>query len=240
MRYPVVGDNLTTKFDGQIKAFEDLGFNVHYFLWDNKTFYLKNRSEKRLFKAVKFSGFYGYNHTKVFYDLYSCAKSLIETDKFEFVYIRGIPLGCKGYKLLKTIHKKHIKTVVEIPTYIANGREKHLNIIRALVAPYFRMFQKLSMRYVTLFTLIGDKTTGLYRGRPAINISNGIDVSRYPDLKRRFEESVINIVAVSSMANWHGYERIINGIANYTSGEHDYKVNFYLVGDGVIRNQRED
>ncbi|WP_297569696.1 glycosyltransferase [uncultured Anaerovibrio sp.] len=60
----------------------------------------------------------------------------------------------------------------------------------------------------------------------SINVSNRVN---------RNDGNVINLVAVASLAHYHGYDRLISGIANYYSGE-GTKVDivFHVVGAGSI------
>ena len=49
VRYRIdVKFNLKTKFDGQIHAFENMGFDVHYIAFDRTNFYLIRGDKKEI------------------------------------------------------------------------------------------------------------------------------------------------------------------------------------------------
>ena len=54
--------NLKAKFDGQIRAFENLGFDVYYLAFDAEHFYLVNGDRKQVIGKTHF-GIPGYFHT---------------------------------------------------------------------------------------------------------------------------------------------------------------------------------
>jgi glycosyltransferase involved in cell wall biosynthesis len=230
MRYR--DQNLRNKFDGQIKSLSEIGYRVYYFMIQNGCIYLVNNESEVLVKRVHFSGTDWYHHTKWFIDLVISTISVMKKESFDFVYVRSFPLGFFRWLLYKKINISKIPLVVEIPTYIEGRHESQKRLLYDLVSHYTRLWNGVSAKYVTLFTLIGDKTSGVYQGRPAINIQNATDVESFRPVKLDYEEKCINLVGISSMAHWHGYDRLIRGLANYQ--ETNYKVIFHIVGDGVM------
>ena len=45
-------------------------------------------------------------------------------------------------------------------------------------------------------------------------------------------DNSFNMIVVSSLYYWHGYDRTIEGLKNYYKGTHSKKVNLYIVGTG--------
>ena len=73
--------------------------------------------------------------------------------------------------------------------------------------------------------------------RPTIRISNGIDFSEIP-LRGPKNDTAhsLQLIAVATMHPWHGFDRVIAGMANYYrthTDTHDYKVYLNIVGFGV-------
>ena len=82
---------------------------------------------------------------------------------------------------------------------------------------------------VDLYTLIGEDGGGTLRGRPAMNIVNGVDV-RLPLHVPRTGDPAVRLLALASMSGWHGYDRILRSLAAYR-GDADVRVEF-AGGDG--------
>jgi glycosyltransferase involved in cell wall biosynthesis len=67
-----------------------------------------------------------------------------------------------------------------------------------------------------------------------LEIGNSVDVdsirvrARVPKLG-----DVLNLVGVANVADWHGFDRMINSIRHYYDLGLKYKVNFYIIGDGM-------
>lgn len=71
-------------------------------------------------------------------------------------------------------------------------------------------------------------------GISTIRSANGINVDSVNQIEGAFREREINLIGVAFMQRHHGYERIIEGMKDYYSGdgEPDCRVNLRLVGDG--------
>lgn len=80
--------------------------------------------------------------------------------------------------------------------------------------------------------------TGL-RGRSILS-ANGIRVDDIPviDTPVRQRGEGITLIGVAALAEWHGYDRVIKGIAAYPGTGRD-ALHFLVVGDGAIRSQLE-
>lgn len=233
MRYTEsIDDAKKIKFDGQINGLKKLGYDVHYLAYDDKSFYLVTNNERIYLNKVILGNSGLYFHTKYFSDLCKNAITVIKNNnEYDFVYIRAMYLGLSGVRLYKKIFNEKIPIIVEIPTYIANGSEKYKNWVRKIASVYFDGCKMLSTKYVSLFTLIGDRAN-TYMHRPAINIENGINVDSCSIRKPKLDPEAIHLVSVSSMAYWHGYDRLIRGLGNYQEG--NFKVIYHVIGDGVM------
>jgi len=153
-----------------------------------------------------------------------------EQGHFDLVYIRySIPFFSyvKTLRILKSICPK---VVVEIPTYPHQNEYKNdRRVWRKPLYPIMEILNRRASIYVDLYSLIGKKVDTCYQ-RPAINISNGVTVKDIPIKKKAMTENEINIIAVASMAKWHGYDRLISGLYNYISNGGREKVFIHLVG----------
>ncbi|MBE5917756.1 MAG: glycosyltransferase family 4 protein [Pseudobutyrivibrio ruminis] len=142
----------------------------------------------------------------------------IKTDKFFIAFLNKIKITYPNCLIL-----------VELPTY-PFYKELYSNITGWTLffkeIWYARTFKKYIDRYVSYSF---DKQ--IY-GVPTISIMNGIDPSCICEKSPSKNNKLISLVAVSSFASWHGYERIIESLWNYKKKGGLRNVKLYLVGDG--------
>ena len=70
-------------------------------------------------------------------------------------------------------------------------------------------------------------------GRPTIRISNGIDFAHIP-LKTNVNDTsnTVHLLGVADIHFWHGFDRVVAGLADYYRRPHEKKVIFHIVGGG--------
>lgn len=237
-RYPLEnGFNLKTKFDGQMQALSRLGYDVVFWGYDKRHYYFFHDGQKvpvlRLF-FTKTSLFY---HILSYISLYfSVIKSVSKLDLSggDICYIRSMPSEVVHKIMLSKIKRKGVTIITENPTYIKGGGEKPRWFIRLLMA-FLRPFDKSTN--IDYYTIIGDDCEGSYLGVPAINISNCISIDGIP-IRTPQAHNGLNFLAVASMSDWHGYDRLIKGMANYR----DENIHLYMVGgdgDGSLEKWKE-
>lgn len=152
-------------------------------------------------------------------------------DNLDFLYFRR-PLYMNGAmrNFLKKIKKNNckVKILLEIPTY-----------------PYDKEILT-SWKYFTIYIMdkcsrrkldgIVDKIVTLSDddklwGIDTLKIDNGLYLENYSAKKATLNND-INIVAVAQFKEWHGYERVLNGMKTYYEKNGKRKVIFHLVGNG--------
>ncbi len=222
MKYPLEEPySIMQKLDGQMKAVSSLGHEVYYISFDREHLYLNHGDSREIIQHTTAGRSKVYYHLISFYDIYSAADKALKKEKFDLVYFRYGPLNMMGSRLLKTAAEKST-LVVEIPTFPAN-RETQKTAMRRL---YMRLSDKRwikAAQYISLFTLIGEKADS-FLGVPALNIDNGVFVEGIP-MKTgvNAKDGKRHLLAVAAMSNWQGYDRIIQGLANWKnprSGEY--------------------
>ena len=210
------------KLDGEMKAVSALGHNVYFISFDKDFLYLnkfsneQNHSNNRcIISKTTLGNSKLYYHLVSFYDIYRLAKNVIDKKNIDIVYFRYSPLNSVGYRFCRYAGVNG-KLVVEIPTYTTK-EETPKNIMRKMYTYWSKFWWKHSSKYVSFFTLIGEKAD-LYLGRPAINIDNGIYVENIPPRQNEnSSDKKIHLLAVASMSTWHGYDRLIQGFSNWNS-----------------------
>ena len=226
MKYAIDEDfNLKMKFDGQLKAFEHMGYQVYYIGYDRKYFYLIRGEKKRIIGKTHFS-LPSYIHTFFFIEQNRLIMKLMKRMKFDYVYWRSAPCWYSTYKAAACIKKYDSKLIYEFPTFLKT-KEKALSRLRALFGFYAAIWQKKVDKKVDCFVMIGEDAGGQYKGKPAVNIENGINVEEIPVRHFTPDPEKIHLLALASMSYWHGYDKMIRSIAEYKG---DTKVIFHMVG----------
>lgn len=217
--------NLQKKFDGQLNAFRSLGFEVYFIGFDEKHLYLVNGQEKTVIGNTHFR-FPAYLHTQFYNDLHKAAIKAIESVGFDFVYWRTAPLWNSSCKVANAIKNSGARLIYEIPTF-PPSKESYTSVLRRLFSIYSRTLSKKFDPLVDYYVVIGEDAGGEYKGKPAINIENGIDISNISVRTPDNSKDEIHILALASMCYWHGYDRLIKSLAKYNG---DKKVIVHMVG----------
>lgn len=161
-----------------------------------------------------------------------CWERLIyQIENPEFIYIRKCLFDRGMYNFLKQIKKKYpmVKIVLELPTYPYDQElfAEKKNLLMYPNEVYFR--NKLYKFVDRIVTFTDDKEIF---GIPAISIQNGVNIEEYPIKKSKLENSEIHLTAVASFQKYHGYERVINGLAEYYNAGGNRRIVLDMVGGG--------
>lgn len=217
--------NLKAKFDGQLRAFEKLGFDVYYLAFDERHFYLMHGEEKTVLGKTHFA-LPGYFHTLCYQDLYTHARKVLEKMDFSYVYRRSSPEMPATFRLARAIGRSDARFLYEYPTFPL-GTEKSMSLLRSVYSKFNSALRRYIESMTDVYVLIGEDAGGSYNGKPAVNISNGIDLDVIPARDRRPDPDAVHILALASMSYWHGYDRLIRSLAAYRGSEH---VVIHMVG----------
>lgn len=155
-------------------------------------------------------------------------------DEYDFIYIRRSNWDVRKYFYLKKIKKinPNIKILLEIPTFPYDlefsGRRK------ILVYPLDRALRKKCAKCIDrIVTYSNDKEIF---GVKTINIANAVDYSLVNQRKNQKHDD-INLLAVALFADWHGYDRLIKGMANAIKLVKTNKIVLHLVGSGKVLDE---
>lgn len=229
VRYPDGENfNLKGKFDGQLKAFENLGLDVYHLVFDREHFYLVNKGEKKPISRAT-TGMPMYFHTKVYYDMYRAVMKASDLVGFDYVYWRGgAPFWRSARNAARKLRERGTKILHEIPTFVKDG-EKPMSIFRQAFSVYSNYWEKRTTALFDLIVLIftGDTTMDTLYGKPVAVIDNGIDVDAIPLRTPRADADAVHILALASMSYWHGYDRLIRALHEYQGSR---KVVLHMVG----------
>lgn len=217
--------NLKKKFDGQLAAFQELGFDVYFIGFDKTNLYLVHNNEKTVYGKTHFR-IPSYLHTQFYNDLHKAAIKAIKDIGIDIVYWRIAPLFASSCRVAETTKEAGVQLILEIPTFPPD-QETHLNGLRKAFFYYSSRFFDRFNSLVDIYVVIGEDAHGEYRGKPAINIENGIDIKSMPVRVPVNEKNTVHILALASMNYWHGYERIIKSLGEYSGNQN---VVIHMVG----------
>lgn len=149
----------------------------------------------------------------------------IEKYKITRAYIRYNLSDMYFLQLLEFLKTHQIRTVLEIPTYpydkeLIHGHRKNEDAC----------FRKRLYKYIDIVATYSYDSEIF--GIPCICLENGININSIPISSRKKEDCTINLIAVSSMAPWHGYERILAGMYQYYKEKGVYKFYLRFIGEG--------
>lgn len=231
------------KFDYQMMSLKSMGYDVFYIGFDDTSLYLCNNREKTFLRKLPTSKIDSLNNILFYSSLFKATKLVFDSDiKFEYAYIRYMVFTPTLILALKRIRNKKTKIIIEIPTHPI---KKEIRSEKFFLKKYFYFYSHFLLvkyaKYVDLFALIGE-TSSSFAKRPVVNIENGISLDVIPIRnKSENKENDVHLLGLANMARWHGYDRIIKGIKNYSDCEGKRNVYLHLVGsdgDGSLEEWR--
>ena len=149
------------------------------------------------------------------------------------IYIRFLAGDWYFTRFLKKLRENNpnAKIVMELadyPTtwYMATSTFYKLVYFPILLKDVFA--RRCYKRYIDRICMLKEHDS-VY-GIPVIRFSNGIDCDNITPRKPNDDLSVIRIIAVAAMCNFHGYERLIEGLHNYLVNGGESAIELHLVG----------
>jgi len=151
----------------------------------------------------------------------------------QFIYIRSFHNASPFLiLLLRKLNRAGVKTVLEIPTYPYDQEYNKVCFTDRLRIISDKLFRhQMAKQIDRIVTFSNDKTIF---GTRTINISNGIDFSQIRmKTKTNKQTDSIYLIGVAEIHFWHGFDRVLNGLAAYYQTQQDVTVFFNIIGDGV-------
>lgn len=151
----------------------------------------------------------------------------------KFIYVRydhnANPFLIRFFNRLR---RTGIKVIMEIPTFPYD--QEYIGLPSSLQRKLMmdKCFRKSLVKHVDrIVTFSADQQIW---GVPTINISNGIDFDAVK-MKSHINDttSQIRMIGVADIHAWHGFDRIIAGLADYYSMVQNVEIFFDIVGGGV-------
>lgn len=167
---------------------------------------------------------------KKYKSLYERLYDYIKKEGHTLMYVRyGANAGFDYNRLLKKVTDCGVKIYLEIPTFPYDGElplKPLKSLVKALIERYCR--NKWSGKVYRIVTFSVDEA--IY-GIPTVRLSNA-PARDLPIKKLRPVDDELKMIAVANLAFWHGYDRLIKGIANYYQAVNSQKVSLTIAGRG--------
>lgn len=159
----------------------------------------------------------------------------IKSNNINFVYIRSYH-NANPFTIhfINRIRRNGTQTVMEIPTYPYDQEYITLRMkLDLMIDKIFRKRLALSLNKIVTFS-----NESIIFGQQTIRISNGIDFSSIKLKEKNNNTSQsLHLIGVAEVHYWHGFDRIIKGLANYYRENPSYIVYFHIVGN--LSGERE-
>lgn len=219
-------DGVVKKIRNQMDCFIKAGHDVNYTYLDakNKTMHFVSDNDIEIGSYSSLGGVY----TKKI--IASFLKNHLNDIKYDCSYIRFLGGRTDPWhlKILSLLHSHGIKVVLEMPTYPYDNEGSRFETF------IDRMFRYDLKKYTDRIVTYSSHSEIF--GIGTINTKNGVDVD---SIRRKACSSdtneTINLIAVSSFINYHGYERLLTGLGEYYKGNKEVEVRdvvLHMVGDG--------
>ena len=151
--------------------------------------------------------------------------------KADFVYFRKAIIDRSVIVFLKKIKSNNskVKILFEVATY---PYDKEINGMKNL--PFLlkdRFNRKKIYRYVD--RIVTTSQDDCIFGVKTIKMMNGLDFDKISPRQCFSSSGTIHIIAVSTFAQWHGYDRFLRGMGQYYANGGKREIIFHMVGDGA-------
>lgn len=221
------------KMTGQINGLKALGHEVSYVFARKNLIILKNHDGKEE-ELIH----YRENWISIYWAYEEGIKRIFNRlgYSYDMCYIRKTLCSSFHLSALKEIKKNGVKIVEEIPTY---PYDAELLNEKGIVSKIYFLIDCLGRnrfkKYVDYFVTYS-KDEEIF-GVKTICIDNGIDVESIPiKEKKNVNDKEVRLITVSTMQFWHGYDRLIKGLAKfYANKANGIKVYVDMIGDGKER-----
>lgn len=228
-------NGISKKIRYQIKALKECGLDVRTCYYDTDTD--GHRKWKADEKTLVDFGQGAWAKIKKRF----CFGALVDyilREEITWVYIRSYHNANPWtIRFIRRLRRHGVKVVMEIPTYPYD--QEYITPRMKLDLLIDRTFRhRLARQLEAVVTFSNHKTIF---GTRTLRISNGIDFEAIP--VRQYPNDTtkeLHLIGVAEVHYWHGFDRLVRGLASYYRGNPDYKVYFHLVGNLSGERERQD
>ena len=216
-------NGISKKVSYQVDALRTCGMEVHLCYMDESS------SKKRIVDNTVIADYGNSTISKILKrtEFASIVKYAINSH-IDFVYIRSNHNANPfTIKMVKRMKQAGMKVVMEIPTY-PYDTEYHAQGMDNLIF-LDKVFRHSLARHLDAIITFSDDERIF--GQRTIRISNGID---FRNVKVKTAENdtnkALNLIGVAEIHGWHGFDRVVKGLAVYYAQKPAYIVRFHVIG----------
>ena len=177
------------------------------------------------------------NMILIYANKYLYDEVLNKIENNSLVYLRRNKADKYYVNFLKKLYEKNCVIIVELPTY-PYFKDDYSKI--KYWPAYFKELRAIPKfkRYVNRFvTYSNDKEIF---GVSTLKVKNGIYVNQIEPRHPLEVSANINLLAVATFRKHHGYERVINGLAEYYKQGGERNITLRMVGDGDEKQKYQE
>ena len=216
-------NGISKKISYQVDAFKKCGMNVHLCYMDEKD------TKKRIIDGDVIADYGNGLLSKILKRTdFSAISNYVKKNQIDLVYIRSNHnANLFTINMVKKMKAYGAKVVMEIPTYPYDNEYKAQGISRQIFQD--KIFRNQLAKYLDAIVTFSDFDKIF--GQRTIKISNGIDFDSVK-MKTTINDTSkgLNLIGVAEIHEWHGFDRIVRGLADYYSKPQDYLVEFHVIG----------
>jgi hypothetical protein len=173
-------------------------------------------------KIRKLGNYFAYN------SFLKSLKYVIEVYNIDILYYRLSP---PSKKLINILENKNLIKLIEIPTYPFQKEFKNSKTKVEYLLFWKYGFDKMKNYADIIIGISSNKYLDLEKDNKVFLIRNGIQLEGL-NIIRKKEKSWLNLLSISSLNLWHGYDRIIKGLHEYYKINPEKEVFYHCVGEG--------
>lgn len=154
----------------------------------------------------------------------------VERQHTDLVYIRGGNNASPPIiRMVRRMRRAGARVVWEIPTYPYDGEFRGAPLQHRLRLAIDRLFRRRLARRLDYIVTYANLPAIF--GAPTIRISNGIDFGQIPlRTPPPDHPGELHLIGVAELHFWHGFDRLIRGLARYYAASSALRVVFHVVG----------
>lgn len=216
-------NGISKKISYQVNALKQCGMEVHLCYMD------ENGTKKRIIDGNVIANYGNGFLSKIRKRIeFASITNYVKANNIDLVYIRSNH-NANPYTIgmVKRMKRYGSKVVMEIPTYPYDSEYKAQGISNQIFQD--KIFRNRLSKQLDAIVTFSDYEQIF--GQRTIRISNGIDFDSVK-MKSTINDTSkeLNLIGVAEIHEWHGFDRVIKGLANYYSNPQDYIVKFHVVG----------
>lgn len=216
-------NGISKKISYQLDAFKDNGHEAHLCYMD------EDGSKKRMVDNKVIADYGNGKKSKILKRTeFSTIVDYATKKGIKFVYIRSNHNANPfTIHMVKRMKNAGMKVVMEIPTYPYDQEYFYKKMWRQLVQD--KLFRKRLAKQLDAIVTFTEENCIF--GQRTIKISNGIDFNHVKMKKNsQHPNDEFHLIGVAEIHRWHGFDRVIKGLAEYYATPKEIKVYFHIVG----------